>query len=119
MRKSLILAVLAPMAGAAFLMTNEYNRAALFDSSGYVTSGTRFSVQIGQRRDFALSQLGSSRTLVHEETYRGHGCLMREFSDTRTFDIFIDESWRRGSICVISDGQHVLEVAWLYEAFTT
>jgi hypothetical protein len=118
MRRSWIVVVAALAGGAGVMFSDEYNRAALFNNSGYAASGTRFSVQIGESRDRAISQLRSSRALAYEETYRGHNCLMREYRDARTFDIFIDRSWRQGSICVISDGRNVLEVAWLYETFT-
>lgn len=96
-------------------LSNELNRAAVYNSVGYIKSGRRFSVTIGDSRDEAKSRIINEHGLKLKETYDGTKCLMREFSSARTIDVFVDESWRRGTICLISDKQFITEVAWYYD----
>lgn len=103
-------AILAP----AILLADELSRTALFDSTGHVVDGKKFGISIGGNRGDAVTHLRHMRSLRWHETTKGGICLMRRYTSDITVDVFIDESWRHGSICLASRRDRIEEIAWFF-----
>lgn len=100
--------------GLSWLIADEPNRKFVFDPIGYADSGSAFSVAVGQSRDTAISALNRRRSFSLYESRSGDTCLARRYNRQVQLDIFEDKSWRRGTICLVSTGDVVLEVVWYY-----
>lgn len=98
----------------AILLADELTRTALFDSAGYVVDGRKFGVVIGSKRDDAVAHLTRTPSLRLHETTKGGTCLMRRYGPDITVDVFVDDSWRHGSVCLASRSGRIEEIAWLF-----
>jgi len=95
--------------------TNASARAVLFRPNAIVEVGDGFGVSIGSARSDALD--GLRRALRHAETKSGGTCLFREFSDEYVLDVFRDDTWRRGTVCIASRDDVVVAVVWMFNPF--
>lgn len=108
---SLAVLLLAGTAGAFF---NELNRTAIFESTGFITAGERFGVKIGIDRGVANRRIGGLSGMQLHKSFKGGICLMRSYDVDVTVDLYIDNSWRHGSICIASQRGVVTELAWMF-----
>ena len=105
----------ALIATVAFFVP-ERNRAPFSNSEGVIWHGERFGVVVGQpetinRRN--LEQQGWS----YDHTEMGGGCIRHHYAADYTVTVFFDESWRSGTLCVISKGHSVRAIEWFYGPF--
>lgn len=100
--------------GVMLTSISELNRTAIYNGVGSTTQGYKFSVGIGSDRREAMTKLSSHKSIKLSETFTGTTCLTRKYQSEKTFDIFVDSSRRRGTICLISDGKSVEEIAWYF-----
>jgi hypothetical protein len=100
--------------GFSWLMADEPNRKLIFDPIGHVDSGSAFSVAVGQSRAAALNTLRRRQGFSPYESRSGDTCLTRSYNQQMQLDIFEDMSWRRGTVCLVSNGGVVLEIVWYY-----
>ena len=110
--------LVALIAVAIAFVSSEENRLALRSDYGYLSSGAKFDVKVGsevegvpqalQRHYFKLYRRSSSGT-----------CLSHDYDPKYRIDVFSDDSWRRGTVCVVYDqGGRVRHVEWSYAAFS-
>lgn len=114
-RKTVVIALLVTaIAGLSLFFTEELNRKWVFNPIGYIEYGSTLSVTVGQPRREAVNILKSSSALSLYESRPGYNCLTRRYNQQMNLDIFQDNSWRRGTICLVSTGEIVSEVIWYY-----
>ncbi len=101
------------LVGFGYLMADEFNRAGVLSSKGYIESGSKFGIDIGMSRDAAARQL-SDQGLEQVELTATQSCHGRSHGPDRYVELWYDRSWRRGTICLSSTGNRVASVSWVY-----
>jgi len=99
---------------AAFVTLDERNQVVLFNHSGSTTTGAFLGVSVGMPRATAHEQL-KKKGLVLQKSLAGGGCLEWTFLDAQTVDVFQDDSWRKGAVCVASRGETVERLVWYFD----
>ena len=107
----LVLVSLLALSAAAFF-AQERNRI-LLRGSGVRADEVVLGVSIGASRGQAIAEL-TSRGYQHYETTSGGKCLYRSYDADVQLDVFRDRSWRRGTICVASQGRRIKEIQWWF-----
>lgn len=96
---------------ALAVLQNERNRLAMTNSSGSVSSGTKFGVSIGDEIDPARQHLlasGFTQLLTPSDLQQLNYPLRNEY-------VFRDGAWRRGTVRLrVSEGK-VAAIAWHYQ----
>jgi hypothetical protein len=100
--------------GAIFyFLSDEYNRVAVLGSEGSIDSGSKFGLEIGMLRSDADAIL-NTRGLELVESFYGGSCLNRSYPDDQRIEVWSDDSWRRGTICLASKNDTVDSIGWFY-----
>jgi hypothetical protein len=110
----LMVLAISAVVGLCFFFSNNLNRISTFSDIGYEKDGYYFSVPAGQDRRSALRTLSNNPELALTDSRTGTNCLTRRYDREMDFDIFADDSWRRGTVCVVSSGGVVSEVVWYF-----
>lgn len=91
----------------------------LIGTAGIISNGEKYGVSIGKsvdtaRRIFETNNFEESPYYISSNSI---GCL--GFVETRPLDkiVFVDKSWRRGTVCVASKEGVVEYIAWRYSFF--
>lgn len=100
-------------------LSNEWNRAAL-GSEGYIEKGTKFGLTIGDRKQEITEHL-VTRGLVDESTsganetgYNSQSCLLHIYPSKYEVQVWGDDSWRRGTICIAFLDGKLARMSWHY-----
>ena len=98
---------------------NEDNANALRSSAGYIESGSKFGVRVGDQ----LSTVGQVVRYHHFSLYEREDlqtCLSHEYPPTQAVVVYVDDTWRKGTMCVAYDrkSHQVRAIEWAYGAFT-
>ncbi len=109
---------------AAIFFFNEWNRAGLLSSSGWIDVGKKFEIEIGSSPEAArtiliskgLEELDVSINRRSSKT-GSQNCHGQEYPDHIRLDGFIDKSGRRGIICIASDENKIIAISWHYGMF--
>lgn len=99
--------------GLSIFIGDELSRAAIFDSSGYVTEGEAFGVRVGDGEPSVKRRL----VLLGLEV---HGPEKDRFCGDIRGDKFyygFDRSWRQGVICVGIIGGRATSIVWSFMPF--
>ena len=105
-----------------FLLSSERNRAA-WGSSGFIESGEKFSIKIGKNKKEVTSHLMAlglrdvSEVGKNETHYNPKRCHGYTYSDEYTVEVWSDDSWRRGIICVAYKENNLERMSWNYGMF--
>jgi len=115
MRWGLIVLFFVLLSGVIFF-SFEHNRAPFSDSEGVIWKGQKFGIVIGQPDTFDRAKLrGEGWSYDHTES--GGGCIRHRYSADYTLTVFVDDSWRHGTLCAISKGRRVRAAEWFYGPF--
>jgi hypothetical protein len=99
--------------GLALSENAEFNRAGLSGSRGRIDSGHRFGVSVGQHYESAAARM-SRLGFEERELTRRNSCHGFDYSDDLKPVLWLDNSWRKGTIClVVSDGS-IKFISWWY-----
>lgn len=109
------LALIAALVGIGFLKADEFNRAGMLSSEGYIESGSKFDVTIGMPRDAAARRLSDRGLEEVEQLTADQSCHGRSYGADRQVELWYDRSWRRGTICLSSTGNRVASLSWIYD----
>ena len=101
------------IAAAIFILSDEFNRAGVSASEGYVESGSKFGIEIGMSRDAAVNRL-ASRGLDQVDLTAPQSCHGRNYGPERQVELWYDRSWRRGTICLSSEENKIASISWVY-----
>jgi len=105
----------------AFL-SSEWNRAA-FGTRGHLEQGERFGISIGDSKlevaDYLATRgLIDGTTLgINETHYNPQSCHNHTYGDEYEIQIWDDNSWRRGVICVAFFDGKLARMSWDYGIF--
>lgn len=105
-------AALAAMIGGFMLL--DARNAALLPPQGYVDSGGKFGVVIGEPERVALARVSHLTGVSLYQKSEGGLCVFRRYETSDHVVMFADDSWRKGTICVVSRGGMVREVVWSF-----
>lgn len=90
------------------------NRAAIFGSSGYINSGSKFGIRVGMDESRVVRKMKKRGLRVHSVTPTPAVCIYREYAKNKLITALYDETWRRGTICLISEDGRIASVEWQY-----
>lgn len=113
MRKSLIVLFLALLFSVfvAVICMGDINRAALTNFTGQKLSGSFAGINIGDGQELARNKLFKKEMVIVKYVDDG-SCPINSAFDKIL--VFVDVSWRKGTICIgISQGR-VKAIAWRY-----
>jgi hypothetical protein len=106
------------IAAAIFILSDEFNRSGALASEGYIESGSKFGIEIGMSRDAAANKLASRglewSELPTDPRFSPQSCHGHTHSPERLVELWIDRSWRRGTICLSSEENKITSVSWVY-----
>ena len=111
------LLVIVGLAGVSHALAvsrySAFNRAGLVGSQGRISSGRKFGVGIGD--DYhavarAFGQLG----FEERELTKPHSCHSFAYAAHLTPHLWFDNSWRKGTLCVVTSGDRVVYLSWAY-----
>ena len=100
-----------------YLSSDELDQAGFTSSSGYIESGTKFGIYIGMPVSDARQRLAgrglSPVDLTRERSFNSpQRCHGRTYGPDRHVELWWDNSWRRGTICLTSTRDKVASVSW-------
>lgn len=104
--------------GVVFL-SNEWNRAA-FGSEGHIEKGTKFGLSIGDSKKEITEYLVDRGMIeksgrgANETGYNPQSCHLHIYVEKYEVELWADESWRRGTICVAYLDGKLTRVSWIY-----
>jgi hypothetical protein len=105
------------LVGGAIFFSAERNRVA-FGGRGSIEKGQKFGVKIGDSRKDAIAHLEDSEfldvTLLGSINDNPQLCDGVVYDDDFRVDIFLDETWRSGAICLVSQDGIVVRMSWNY-----
>lgn len=102
------------LVAAIWLWLSDLDRIALIDTHGQKSSGTLAGVRVGQSSQDAVYNLKNLG--MRSANYADDGsCPLRGRFDQ--IIVFIDVSWRKGTICIGIIQGKVSSVAWRYNFF--
>jgi hypothetical protein len=117
-RKAILVAVLLLLSTGAiyglFLSPfAAFNRAGLWGSNGRIGEGERFGLSIGQSYQSAAARMSAlgfeARPITKENSCHGH-----DYDRNRQLALWWDDSWRKGTICIVVLNGEVEYVSWMY-----
>lgn len=106
-------ALVALLAGIGYLMADEFNRAGILSSEGYIESGSKFGIGIGSGAYEASERLSRQGLELSPEDGRSN-CLDRNYEASHAVQVWEDNSWRRGTICLESFDEKVVSIGWYF-----
>ena len=113
----LSLIILTVIVGAAYTFAwsrySAFNRAGITGAAGRIGSGEKFGTTIGDPPSEAernFKELGFEKVALT----RPQSCHGFRYSKEQTVQLWFDNSWRRGTLCVVSSAQKVTHLSWSY-----
>jgi hypothetical protein len=109
---------------AALLLSDRVVRSTLFYPPGHITEGDFVGATVGRPSGEARQHLlGLGMRLEHEDARTS--CYGRSFPHDATVELYVDRGvalnastydafFRRGTVCVVSQGPVVQEIHWFY-----
>lgn len=107
-----ILGLLAALVVTYFFILDDFQKAGI-GSIGFRDSGSKFGVEIGVDLTSARSHLTANGLRLYEEDFFGQ-CLGFSYPKDQDLEVWVDETWRYGSICLASVGEKVVSIRWHY-----
>ena len=104
----------------AIFLSNEWNRAA-FGSEGYIVEGEKFGLSIGASKEEITDYLvhrglvNGTQWGANETGYNPQRCHSHIYPDKYEVQIWVDESWRGGVICVAYLDSKLARVSWIFD----
>lgn len=112
MRTALLLIVLL-IAVLTFGLIDPRN-SVFANPQGYVADGSKFGVRVGDSIDTGAAKLLSLRGMKHVRSTRGGICIFRRYGPETRVELFADDSWRNGVVCLAGADGRVREIVWQY-----
>lgn len=113
--KKLAIIVLALLALPIGLLAADSRRSIFLGLSGVARHGERFGVTVGEPMSAAADKLLKLPGVELYQRRNGGLCLFRDLPRGHQIDIYADDSWRKGTICVIGRKGRVVEIIWEYQ----
>ena len=117
MKGTLLAGLTVTMIAVGYLALDDFNRAGILASRGTIEEGSKFGVEIGMELDDAGHVL-RERGLRPAALTAPASCHERTYSAERELELWYDDTWRRGTICLASVHGQVVSVSWRYDWMT-
>jgi hypothetical protein len=112
-RALLVIALAATVILTLLFLLDERNRLAIALPEGVLHHGSRLGVYVGQEREAAGDYL-ASQGLVLESSQEGGSCVRHSYPSGQQIDVYSDQSWRNGTVCLISQDARIFAVEWFF-----
>lgn len=113
MKLIILLLLAAVAAGAAYIGSDEYNRAGFFGSEGYIEAGSKFGIRIGMDHGAAVEKLRIDGLELLEPA-EPRNCLGRAISTIQRVELWWDKSIFGGVICLVSRDNLIVGIGWSF-----
>jgi hypothetical protein len=113
MRIGFLIIIAAVVGGSILLLSSDLNRAAVLGSEGYIDRGSKFGIAIGSSANEAGQNLSRQGLELSPEDGRSN-CLDRRYDASHSVQVWEDNSWRRGTICLESYDDKVVSIGWYF-----
>lgn len=91
----------------------DFNRSGIFGSNGRIAMGSKFGVEIGDSYEKAKS-LMLSLGFENPDLTKAGSCHGYDYGKEFEPHLWFDNSWRKGTICIITSSNKVRYVSWSY-----
>ena len=91
----------------------DFNRSGILGSKGRITTGSKFGIEIGENYETAKS-LMLSLGFENPELTKAGSCHGYDYGKELEPHLWFDNSWRKGTICIITSSNKVRHVSWSY-----
>ena len=121
-KKAMIWMAILALGLVVLFLSNEWNRAA-FGSRSNIEDGTKFSLTIGDSKQEVVGYFTArglvdvSTYAINETHYNPQRCHNHIYSDEYEVELWSDDSWRRGTICVAFLDGKLARISWDYGMF--
>jgi hypothetical protein len=93
----------------------EFNRSGISGSKGRITTGSKFGIQVGENYETSRA-LMISLGFENPELTKTGSCHGYDYGEELEPHLWFDNSWRKGTICIITSSNKVQYVSWSYGA---
>lgn len=93
------------------MLGNEKNRVALLNHDGFIETGEKFGVSVGERSMDVPGILVSDDFKFIEARFGGH-CIRRDYAQTAKVHVYADDSWRKITLCLAERDDRIVSVQW-------
>ena len=91
----------------------DFNRSGILGSKGRIATGSRFGINVGDNYETA-KELMISLGFENAELTKAGSCHGYDYGKELHPHLWFDNSWRRGTICIITSSNKVQYVSWSY-----
>lgn len=91
----------------------DFNRAGIMGSKGRVANGSKFGIEVGEHYSKSES-LMASLGFENVQLTKDNSCHGYDYQDDMEPHLWFDNSWRKGTICVVTSSGKVKYVSWTY-----
>jgi hypothetical protein len=91
----------------------EFNRSGVSGSKGRITTGSKFGIKVGENYETARA-LMISLGFENPELTKAGSCHGYDYGEELEPHLWFDNSWRKGTICIITSSNKVQYVSWSY-----
>lgn len=101
------------IAFAIVLIVSPLTRMGLIGSEGHITTGEFLGVKIGDSATSANEKM-NRHGFDFVDDYDGGECMGIEHLADIKIELYYDNSWRRGTVCIGSKEDKVVSIDWMY-----
>lgn len=100
--------------GWVVILSSPLNRYGIARSKGYITTGRFIDVIVGEQSDSARKKmLSHGLRMINRKS--GRNCMGVIYDENLSVELFFDDSWRWGTVCVASFRGRVQSINWHYD----
>jgi hypothetical protein len=109
-----LLAMLATALGMTWFFLADPRNLVALNPDGLLTSGKRFGLEIGMPMNQAAARMNALPGMRTLKVMQGGLCIGHAFQADRQVLVLGDDSWRRGSVCLIGRNGRLEKIGWQY-----
>ena len=110
---ALCLILASSVGGMTFVSQDDLATVAITQGQGFVSSGEKFGIAIGEAVSAADRAL-VRRGLALSRRSNGGNCYGRNYESRYDLYVYLDATWRNGSICISALRGRVASISWFY-----
>ncbi|WP_417616849.1 hypothetical protein [Parasphingorhabdus sp.] len=91
----------------------DFNRSGILGSNGHVVTGGKFGIEVGEnykRAEAVMMSLG----FENPELTKAGSCHGYDYGKDLEPNLWFDNSWRKGTICIVTSSDKVRHISWSY-----
>jgi hypothetical protein len=95
------------------MVVSPLTRLALFNSEGHITHGSFLDIEVGDSSESAADAMKRHEFKLVRVSAGGE-CMGVIHSISNHVELYFDDSWRRGTICLVSKKGRIVAIDWFY-----